>query len=388
MKIRSRVWLATAALLACTTAVTATADPASAGPVVGPLPGDGSAVVYIAPGGAPGLTNAYRYNSSGGGIDAGQIDATHYWITFANLGGGTYVNAQLTNWNASYGPAVDPVCTIDKTKDTGTDVTVWFQCTPYPGLSLETATLVINVTNRTHPDRAGTTAPGFVAVTTSDAAAAASTPLNQYRSSGVGAATVSRSGTGAYTVTIPNGAFAWKQGMVFTTALSVNPAVDPAYTRYCNPQSWSPSGTSMLISVRCYNGGGTSADARFSLRYTTHNHMGGTQAGGSQWAATPNSLGYVPDGYGWNSAGSTNFVSIEMTPDGPGVSRVTFNGATNAPKRVGSIMVTAYGGNHRCSLEFPGSSSTGYTYLTVRCYQPLSGAAVPTGRYTVSLAQL
>ncbi|MDO8390863.1 MAG: hypothetical protein Q7V57_10265 [Actinomycetota bacterium] len=388
MKIRSRVWLAAATLLASTTAIGATTDQASAGPIAGARPGDGSAVVYIAAGGAPGLTNAYRYNSSGGDIEAGQIDATHYWISFRNLGGGTYVNAQLTNWNASYGPAVDPVCTIDKTKDTGIDVTVWFRCVPYPGDSLETATMFINVTNRTHPDRAGVVAPGFVALTTADAAAAMSTPLNQYRSSGFGAATVARTGVGTYTVTIPNGTFGWNEGTVFTTALSVSPAVDPAYTRYCNPQSWSPSGTSMRVFVRCYHGGGLLSDARFSLRYTTHNHMGGTQPGGAQWVHTPNSAGYVAAGYGWNSAGGTNFVATEMVPGELGISRVTFNGGTHAPARIGSLMVVAYGGNHRCSLEFPGSGSEGYTFATVRCYQPLGGAAVPTGKYSVSLAQM
>src|SRR5262249_47722604 len=153
--------LAGAMLLGSLGACALTSAAAHAGPAVVPGPGDGSAAVFIAPSGAPGLTNGFRYNSTGGDITAGQIDSTHYWISFLAMGGGTYTNAQLTMWNGSSGPAIDPVCTIDKTKDTGAggDLTVWFQCTPYPGYSLVNTSLFVTVTNRTHPDRAGVTAP-------------------------------------------------------------------------------------------------------------------------------------------------------------------------------------------------------------------------------------
>ncbi|MEI7547754.1 MAG: hypothetical protein WCK21_06820 [Actinomycetota bacterium] len=388
MKIRTRVWRLGLALLTATGAVGATAGHVAAGPLVGPTPGDGSAVVFIASTGAPGLTNGMRYNSSGGDITAGQIDDTHYWVSFLNMGGGTYTNAQLTIFKGSSSATVDPVCTIEKTKDNGTDVTVYFQCNAYIGSTLPGTNLFVTVTNRTHPDRLGVTAPGFVAVTTSDAAVN-HTPTNQYRSSGVGAAAVTHLATGMYRVTVPNAAYAATQGVAFATALTVSPAVDTYYSRYCNPQNWYPSGTNMIVNVNCYGGLGDLRDGRFSLRLSARNHMGGAQPGGSQWVSNPASAGYDPVGYGWNSAGGTNHVRSLAPWEGTGSSEITFGGATYAAGKVPSVLVSAYGGNHRCSLEYLGSNPTvGYTFESVRCFVPTAGAGVAGGMYTVSLAQL
>ena len=386
MKISSRIVLAGAVLFGA--AGVAGAPQVQAGGVV-PGPGDGSAAVFITTSGAPGLTNGYTHNSTGGAVDVGQIDATHYWISFRAMGGGTYANAQLTVWNGASGPTIDPICTIDRTKDAGGDVTVWFQCTPFPSSPLAGTQLFVNVTNRLHPDTARVRAPGFVAVTTANPSAAGETPVNQYRSSGTGLATVAHTGTGLYTVTVPGGAYAWNQGTAFATALTVSPTVDPAYTRYCNPQSWYPSGTSMIVNVGCYMGIGTAADARFSLRLVGRNHLGGTQPGGSQWVSNPTSTGYDTIAYGWNSAGATNHVRSLAPWEGTGVSHVQFNGATYAPGKVPSLLVSAYGGNQRCSLEYHGYHPADlYTNATVRCYAPVGGAGVAVGRYSVSLVQL
>lgn len=388
MKIRIRIVLASAVL--CGAIGIAGAPQAQAGPPVVPGPGDGSAAVFISSTGAPGLTNGYTYNSSGGAVSVGQLDATHYWISFQSMGGGTYTNAQLTVWNGASGPTIDPVCTIDKTKDVRGDVTVWFECTPFPTSSLVGAQLFVNVTNRTHPDAARARIPGFVAVTTASPSAASETPVNQYRSSGTGAASVTRTALGRYTVTVPSAAYASGQGVAFATALTVSPTVDPAYTRYCNPQSWYSSGTKMIVKVACFMGIGTAADARFSLRLTTRNHLGGTQPGGSQWVSDPASAGYAATSYGWNSAGGTNFVRSLAIWEGAGVSQAQWNGATYAVGKVPSLLVSGYGGNHRCTLEYHGYHPVDlYTNATVRCYDPAGGGVgVPSARYTVGLVQL
>lgn len=347
-------------------------------------PGDGSAVVYIANTGFPGLTNGMKYNSSGGNIDTGRIDDSHYWISFANLGGGTYVNAQITNWDSENSPAIAPVCTIDKAKDNGTDVTLWFQCTPFPGHSLIGTSLFISVTNAPHPDRAGATGPGFVALTSTDPGAAVHTPLNQYRSSGAGQASVTRTGVGQYTVTVPNATYPKGGGAAVATALTVSPAVDPAYTRYCNVQSWAPSAGSMVVRVQCYHGGGVLSDGRFSLRLSLRSHTGGAQPGGAQWVGTPASAGYDTSAYGWNSSGAANHVAGLA----PGSSRVDFPGAIHDPARVWTLAMTPYGGNHRCSVEGVGAQpGTGALFTMARCYTPLGGAPVANGRYTISVAE-
>ncbi len=386
MKIRLRHLFAGLTVLSgmCATATVA-APTVSAGGVPRATPGDGSAVVYIANTGFPGLTNGMKYNSSGGAIDAGKIDDTHFWVSFAGIGGGTYSNAQLGMWNGDDGPAVDPACTIDKTKDNGADVVVFFQCIAHPYWpSLVGTTLFVTVTNAPHPDRPGVTAPSFFALTSSDPSIALHTPLNQYRSAGVGQATVTRSAVGQYSVRIPNAAYPKTVGIAVATALSVSPAVDPAYSRYCNPQSWGSSGADMVVNVNCYMGVGVLADARFSLRLSSRTHAGGTQPGGAQWVSNPASPGYDTTQYGWNSTGSVNHIgSIDV-----GVSEVRFRGATGQPLLVKSALVGAYGGNHRCTLEALGIDPlSNQVFTQVRCYEPFSGAAVANGRSTVSVAQ-
>ena len=234
------------------------------------------------------------------------------------------------------------------------------------------------------PDRAGMTAPSFFAITSTDPVAAVQTPLNQYRSAGVGAATVTRLGLGQYAVRIPNGAYPKGAGIAVATALSVSAAFDPAYTRYCNPQNWGSSGADMVVNVYCYMGVGVLADAPFSLRLTARTHAGGMQPGGAQWVSTPASPGYDAASYGWNSTGGVNHVMSV----GTGLSDVHFTGATGQPLLVKSAMVSAYGGSQRCTLEALGISPlTNELFTQVRCYEPFTGDPVATGRYTISVAQ-
>jgi hypothetical protein len=386
MKIRTRHLYAGLALLAGTFATATVAAPqASAGGLLRATPGDGSAVVYIAPTGFPGLTNGMKYNSSGGAIDAGRVDATHFWVSFAGIGGGTYTNAQISMWHGSGAPAIDPVCTIDTTKDTGADVTVWFECNAHPfAASLVGAAMFITVTDAPHPDRLGAVAPSFFALTSSDPSIAVHTPLNQYRSSGSGQATVTRNAAGQYSVRIPNAAYPKGSGIVVATALTVNPAADPISSRYCNPQNWAPNGADMVVNVNCYNGVGVAADGRFSVRLSSRTHTGGSQPGGSQWVSDPASAGYDAVGYGWNSTGGANHVAATAV----GVSEVRFRGATGQPLLVKSVLVSAYGGNQRCSLTVIGIDPVaGELFSRVRCVEPMNGGVVANGRYTVSIAQ-
>ncbi|HQZ34997.1 MAG TPA: hypothetical protein PK020_11260 [Ilumatobacteraceae bacterium] len=387
MKIHTRIAIAGAVLFGAIGV--AGAPQAQAAPRLVPHPGDGSAAIFITAAGTPGLTNGYTYNSSGGGVTVGQTDATHFWVSFQSMGGGAYTNTQLTIWNGAAGPSIDPVCTVDRTSDARGNLTVWFQCTPFPTNTLVGSQLFVNVTNRTHADPTRVRVPGFIAVTTASPSAASETPTNQYRSSGTGLARVTRTALGRYTVTVPSAAYASGQGVAFATALTVSPTTDPSYTRYCNPQGWYPSGTDMIVDVACFMGIGSAADAPFSLRLTTHDLLGGTRPGGSQWVSNPASAGYTAATYGWNSASGTNFVRSLATWEGAGVSSTQWNGTTYAAGKVPSLLVSGYGGNQRCTLEYHGYHPTGlYTNATVRCYDPSGGAGSPNGRYTVGLVQL
>ncbi len=387
MKIRTRIALAGAVLFGAVGV--AGAPQAQAMPRLLPHPGDGSAAVFITAAGAPALTNGYTYNSSGGDVSVGQSDASHFWITFQSMGGGTYTSTQLTTWNGASGPSIDPVCTVDRTKDAGGNVTVSFQCTPFPTNTLVGAQLFVNVTNRPHPDPLRVRAPGFIAVTTASPSAAGETPTNQYRSSGTGLGSVTRTALGRYTVTVPGAAYASEHGVAFTTALTVSPTTDPYFTRYCNPQGWYASGSNMVVNVACFMGIGTAADARFSLRLTANDLLGGARPGGSQWVSNPASAGYTAETYGWNSTGGTNSVRSLATWEGIGVSQTQWNGATYAVGEVPSLLVSGYAGNQRCTLEYHGSNPADlYTTATVRCYDPASGAGLANARYTVGLVQL
>ena len=210
------------------------------------------------------------------------------------------------------------------------------------------------------------------------------TPLNQYRSSGAGQATVTRTAIGQYSVRIPNAAYPKGDGIVVATALTVSPAFDPISSRYCNPQNWAPSGADMLVNVNCYNGVGVLADGRFSVRLSSRIHTGGFQAGGSQWVGNPASVGYDAGSYGWNSTGGANHVASVAA----GISEVRFGGATGQPLLVKSALVSAYGGNQRCSLKALGIDPiTGELFAQARCFEPMNGGPAANGRYTISVAQ-
>jgi len=79
-----------------------------------------------------------------------------------------------------------------------------------------------------------------------------------------GGNTVTRTGTGQYTVTCKGvgGGSAWGPGgHVQVTAYGAENA------NYCKVVSWATGGADFSVTVRCYNPGGALADARFDLSF-------------------------------------------------------------------------------------------------------------------------
>lgn len=166
----------------------------------------------------------------------------------------------------------------------------------------------------------------------------------QYNSAHRGSAvnTVTRSGTGAYAVHLPDLGSA--SGTVLVTAYGVT-------TDYCKVLRWTPeSTTTQNVYVQCYSLAGTPVDSQFTMTYT--NRLNGPRAA-YLWADQPGSSSYTPRmQYQANGVGGTNTITREGTGDyvvdmpvDAGASPATGNGD------IGVSLATAYGpGNASCHV--------------------------------------
>jgi hypothetical protein len=154
--------------------------------------------------------------------------------------------------------------------------------------------------------------------------------------------TINRTGTGSYTVLLPN--LGTPSGTVLVNAYGFT-------ANSCKVASWGPSGTTQTINVRCFNPAGQLADTQFSLSY--NNWVGGGSDIGYVWANQPTSASYTPaTNYQGNSSGADNQVTRWAT----GSYQVWL---PNLGQSAGHVEVTAYGyGSERCKVTGWGPSGT------------------------------
>ena len=141
-----------------------------------------------------------------------------------------------------------------------------------------------------------------------------------------GPITVSRGGTGTYTVTFTNSGI--------DTGWSVQATAYGTNSNYCNVESW---GGSQVI-VDCFNTAGTAADSDFSvLAVSNQNDKNIAFA----WADKPTTASYTPNtDYSFNPGGA-----ITITRSGTGTYQVLFNGLNGDG---GDVQIDAYGSNATC----------------------------------------
>ena len=166
---------------------------------------------------------------------------------------------------------------------------------------------------------------------------------------------------GAYRITFP-GLGTAGGGTVHVTSYG-------GATEQCKVSSWWPSGSNLLVDVRCFNLGGTPADSRFTATYTSK--PSGSTPMGYVWndrlSCGWTGCSYTPSaGYQFNSAGASNTITWNSTGDY--AVRLPFLAAPS-----GHVQVTAYGGgSERCKVV--GWGPTGADQLVnVRCFNSTGG---------------
>jgi hypothetical protein len=310
---------------------------------------------------AASYTPAQQRNSSGASNTVMSAGGGEYVALLPNLGstGGTVHVTAVGSWTQHckverWGPALsDP-----------TTQAVAVRCFNNYG-ALSPSQFTLSYTKPVIPD-------GPMAFLWANQPSAASyAPALAYQFNSTGAVnTVSRSGVGLYTATLPNLGTAWT-GHVQVTAYGRG-------SERCKVSNWSPGGSDVQVGVRCLTGGtvtlpgGFPVDAAFTLTYVEGNSLIGGGAGPSEvaayvWANQPASASYTPHlNYQWNDFDET-FPALggpsTVTRIGAGHYEVHLD-ASNLFSSV-HVQVTAYGtGSEHCKL-------TGWmtpTDVEVRCF--------------------
>ena len=180
------------------------------------------------------------------------------------------------------------------------------------------------------------------------------TPSYSYNSSGA-SNTVTWLATGSYRVDFPGlGTSATARGNAQVTAYGSS-------NEYCNAVSWSSSGSTLQLFVKCYDQNGNLADARFTANYVRHQGLLPSIEGGYVLADQPSTSSYTPSSdYQWSSSGPKATVKRR----GVGIYSVYFPELTFGN---GNVQVTAFDTSKRCKVEswYPEGVSQ---RVNVRCF--------------------
>ncbi|MGW1763102.1 hypothetical protein ACWCQL_03245 [Streptomyces sp. NPDC002073] len=292
---------------------------------------------------------SYSHNSTGATNTVVRTGTGQYTVRMPNLGrvGGTvHVTA--------YG-ATTHTCGVNYWTPSGSRLDVRVSCFTRTGVRVNT------VFTASYENTAALGGSRFGYVWANQPTSPSYTPAASYQFNSSGAAnTITRSGTGSYTVRLPS--IGSDAGHVQVTAYG-----DVAAR--CKVGNWYASGSAQLINVRCTNAAGGNKDHRFTLTYTRATGLLRTTPAAYAWANRPTTAGYNPaPSYAYNSSGVVNRIAR--------VSRGVYRfHPANMPLGRGNVQVTAYGHDSTyCKVDF-WTPSTG---VQIRCFT-VTGA--PTDTY-------
>jgi len=189
-----------------------------------------------------------------------------------------------------------------------------------------------------------------------------SPPINYSYNSTGGSITITRAGTGTYTVAL-TGFLSGNGDDVQVTAYGGN--------HYCNVVGWD-SGPTPSIGVSCYAPGGKPADSKFPLLYQKRATSFGSASQGIAFllADQPTNPSYTPNtNYQYNSTGGTNTITRNDT----GLYTALLPGLDPDG---GHVQVTAYGTSGRCYVTGWGTEiSGGPLEVNIACVDATGAAA-------------
>lgn len=245
-------------------------------------------------------------------------------------------------------------CQVQKWWQAGTDEVVAVQCYHYGGAPLFTPfTIVFEQSSGSLP---APQAFGYVSWT-------GASILTQYNSA-LAVNTVTPTGTGVWTVTLPGLGSAAIAGGIQVTA------VDSSVPARCKVGAWAPIAAAQRIQVRCHNATNIPLDTGWNLTYQRERAITGGAVPPQNFAHTfdntPAAVGPyvpVPPAITYNSVGSFN----QIQSAGTGQRMVTFHKVGVLPDHV---QVTAYGpGPEYCNLlTWWGTSGNEVVVRDVDCY--------------------
>jgi secreted trypsin-like serine protease len=181
------------------------------------------------------------------------------------------------------------------------------------------------------------------------------TPVRQ-RNASAHDSTVTRTGTGRYTVQVTNLGHGIQSGTVHVSAVGND-------SHACRVGTWFPSGPDQTVQVACFAADGTAVDAMFSMSYALPVMGGDSGVIAYAWAGRPTTPSYVPDPkWSFNSRSGTNTVTRQST----GVYQVRFGAMALTG---GTAVATAQGtvGAEACKVGTFGASGADEV-VEVRCF--------------------
>jgi hypothetical protein len=308
---------------------------------------------------------SYSYNSTGATNTVTNTGTGTYRVDFPGIGGVVGGNVQVT----AYGSGTDR-CNVSSWSSNSTTLQVNVVChdrSGNPKNSLFTASY-----HRRRPGNTGVEG-GYVWANSPTSPSYTPSTTYQWNSTG-GTNTITRNGTGLYTVILPGLNFTG--GTAEVTAYSGN--------HYCKVQGWGPSGTTQRVNVACFSPQGTPADGMFTMAFSQFSpNM--TPAFEYAWvdnatspSSTPSTT-YQKGGIIGRTAGEVPPLNpITVTRSSAGVYNLRFPNMTITTNVKTNVKVTAYGsGSEACKVQSWGSESA-----SVLCHNAAGSAA--DSRFTIT----
>lgn len=187
------------------------------------------------------------------------------------------------------------------------------------------------------------------------------------RSSADTSATITRNGTGRYTVRIKN--FTANNGIAHVSAYGGN--------HLCTIRRWYSSGNDLLAQVYCFSNSGSRVNGKFTFLYYQADSAPSYYRQAYAWAQYPSypidETYYADSYYQFNSTGSP--IEIERVGVGSYDVRIPgFSYGGNYIKHLG-FLVTAYGPSPRHCITYAmgipdpdGSTGVDYSFVKVKCF--------------------
>jgi serine protease len=286
----------------------------------------------------------YAYNSRRSVNSVCRTDVGSYVVHFADLAssGG---NAQVTAYSSAAAN-----CKVGYWVPSGTEELVGVYCFSFTGEAQDS----YFTSSFTAGGGSGNTI-AFAWANNPTAASYTPSSTYQYNNRG-GPATITRTGTGAYTVSFPDDIGPAAAGGVKVTAYGSSDGV-------CKVVGWGPIGSAEQVFVQCYTSAGAASDEFFSVVYVNGQNILGNNlmADAYAWANQPSAASYTPALSYQRSTTIASSGTITISRAAAG-SYDVFLPYQDEGLDGGHVAVTAYGsGTNRCQVGFWFGSGGGRT---------------------------